>query len=173
MEKNILVEQYKSYCTQTRNLLQTIKDEQDQTLEHMALQLKECFDLPITENSVRFFAHKIENMEQYLNAKRLSTEWNNQKATEGIGSGYTKVKKAGIAYLPVEDIEVPQFDMVPIDNPSIKGKEFPNYIFSNKKNMPIGTTSASNRGSSHVWMLALLTFLFETLFLVVSFFLYR
>lgn len=169
-------EQYKQYCCIAKQLITKVTEEkllEKEDIHHLVLQLQECFDLPITECSVQFFEKRIARLRQSLDI--IQTE--NQNISEMKETHYTKVKKNGMAYIPVDDtttkdINIPVYNVIPVDKPSLvhKGQEFPSYILKDKS---IPVASSSNHGSSHILMLALISFLLETFFLVLAFFIYH
>lgn len=176
-----LRQQYVNYYMISQNLMIEISKNssllENQEVQQKILQLQECFNLPIREESLRFFERRITSLKQYIAAIK-SVEENHIVEEEGRQSGYTKVRKSGNAFIPVEedsekkDIEVPNY-VVPVPstyNSSLR--DYPDYVLNNK-NVTFFPVTNSNRGSSHVFMLAFLTFLFESIFLVLAFFLYQ
>lgn len=173
MKENYLEEQYVQYCREAKHLIEEIYllGLTDEQLIQRLLQLQDSLTLPITENSVKFLKEKILNLKRCMEEK--STQ--NQPIVENEGNSvhYTKVKKANGAYIPTEDIndiEVPNYN--PIWVPKTSLREFPDYVQKDQL-INVANVSPSNMGGSHIFMLALLSFIFETLFLILAFFLYR
>lgn len=175
-----LRQQYLNYYVVAQNLILKISNQPellvDQNVQEKMIQLRECLTLPVTKESIQFLKRKIDNLEKYINT--LKPVENHTAEEEGRQSGYTKVKKSGNVFIPVEedsekkDIEVPNYD-VPIQLPKRSSlRETPDYIFHDKP-VRISPITNYNRGSSHVFMLAFLTFLFESIFLVLAFLLYQ
>lgn len=142
----------------------------DQTVNQIQAQLKRCLSLPVTNESLEFFERQMNRLRMYKEEQTSNTV---ETAGEEREFGYVMVKKSGRAYIPVEEeaIEVPNYD-VPVRKTNGPLKEMPDFIFKDKT-IPVVPVTSANRGSSHVWMLAFLTFLFESLFLLGSFFLYK
>ena len=177
-----LRQQYVNYYMISQNLMIEISKNssllEDQEVQQKILQLQECFNLPIREESLRFFERRITSLKQYIGAIK-PVEENHIVEEEGRQTGYTKVKKSGNAFIPVEedsekkDIEVPNYAVpVPSTHKRSSLRQEPDYIFHDKP-VRISPITNYNRGSSHVFMLAFLTFLFESIFLVFAFFLYQ
>lgn len=175
-----LRQQYVNYYIIAQNLILEISKNssllEDQEVQQKLLQLQECFNLPIRKESIQFFERRITNLKQSIDTMKLEEIHIEE---EGRQTGYTKVKKSGNAFIPVEeasekkDIEVPNYDnpiLIPHKRSSLRQE--PDYIFHDKP-VRISPITNYNRGSSHVLMLAFLTFLFESIFLVLAFFLYR
>lgn len=169
-----LRQQYLNYYVVAQNLILEISNHpqllEDSNIKQRMMQLQECFTLPVTEGSVQFLARTISHLQQYIDKDKNIDE------NEGSQVGYTKVKKSGYAFIPVEenskDIEVPNYN-VPIPNKRSSLRQEPDYIFHDQPVRVSPILNDYNRGSSHVLMLALLTFIFETIFLVLAFFLYH
>ncbi len=172
-----LKKQYYNYYLEVHNLMLELSNHppllQDSNLQQRLTQLQACLNLPITEGSIHFLAHTISNLKQCM--EKESNE-NKIEVDEWKESGYTKVKKSGNAFIPVEEkskeIEVPNYS-IPIVNTRKSLRQEPDYIFHDKPVRLSPLSNYYNRGSSHVFMLAFLTFLFESIFLVLAFFLYQ
>lgn len=170
-------QKYVNFCVLAQKLIAEInldpKLKDNQTVKQIQAQLERCLSLPITNESLNFFAKQIDKLQSYRNQK---SEILNpiEPVGEEKESGYVMVKKSGRAYIPIEaeaqEIEKPNYD-VPIAPSRRSLREMPDFIVKDKP-IRIPVTN-SNRGSSHIWMLAFLTFFFESLFLLISFFLYR
>ncbi len=172
-----LRQQYLNYYITAHNLILEISKNtqllEDQNMQQLIAQLQECFYLPVTKESIQFFARKITNLVQYMDKEKSSIENN---IDDGKNTGYTKVKKSGNAFVPVEetskDIEVPNYNPLILKNRNSL-RQIPDYITDNKVIRVSPVPNDYNRGSSHVLMLAFLTFFMESLFLLLAFFLYH
>ncbi len=175
-----LRQQYVNYYMIAQKLIIEISKNssllENQEVQQKVLQLQECFNLPIREESLHFFERRIKSLKQSIDTIKPVED---NLIEEGRQTGYTKVKKSGNAFIPVEgdsekkDIEVPNYSVpVPSTHKRSSLRQEPDYIFHDKP-VRISQITNYNRGSSHVFMLAFLTFLFESLFLVLAFFLYQ
>ena len=117
------------------------------------------------ENRIQSLQNCVENLKNSEN-QNISIE----------GSSYTKVKKSKGAYIPTEDealhkdIVVPNYELPIMKKSSLR--EYPDYIAKDQV-INVSNFSSSNLGSSHILMLSLLSFIFETLFLLLAFLLYK
>ncbi len=132
-----------------------------------AKKLQDCLMLP----------KSIENLltlEQVIQTLKQAVESFHKTQSDGEAVGYMKVKKSGNGFVSVDeepkDIEVPNYHPFDVQKSSLR--QTPDYIFHDKVIRVSGVTPA-NRGSSHVLMLAFLSFFFESIFLVLSFLLYK
>lgn len=124
-------------------------------------QVKECLEQVSLLSLQPFSIEVIQKLAYYLETVR---EFKKEiTSTQGGQShSYTKVKKgtSGMIFESEQLNTPPLFDPTLIPHAPIRGKEFPSYMFNNK-------------GVSNPIMLAFLTFLFEAIFLVTSYFLYQ
>ena len=171
---------YKDYCVIAQNLILEISKNsnlsENQEVKQKLSQLKAYFDLPIQKESIWFFIEIIKSLKQYIDTIKPVED---NLIEEGRQTGYTKVKKSGNAFIPVEedsekkDIEVPNYDNPILETHKRSSlRDYPNYVYRDGS-IPVFPATNFNRGSSHILMLAFLTFLFESIFLVLAFFLYR
>ncbi len=170
---------YKDYCVIAQNLILEIKNSsllENQEVKQELSQLKVCFEMPIQKENIQFFEKRITSLKQYIDTMKLEEIHIEE---EGRQTGYTKVKKSGNVFIPVEedsekkDIEVPNYDNPILETHKRSSlRDYPNYLHGDRS-IPVFPATNSNRGSSHILMLAFLTFLFESIFLVLAFFLYR
>lgn len=141
---------------------------QNSEIIESASKLQECLMLPATIQNLMILEHSIQKLRQIIERQKQEME------REGVSSNYTKVKKSGNAYIPVEEehknIEVPIYQ--PMEQRRDSLRQVPDYIYGDKV-IPVYNITPANRGSSHVLMLAFLSFFFESLFLVLSFLLYK
>lgn len=179
INQNNIRQKYVVFCMLAQQLIAEINHlnpdpKEDSIIRQLRAQLERCLSLPATPESLHFFERQIDKLNSYkkIQSGLLNGE---ESASEKKESGYVMVKKSGQAFIPVKDepqeIEKPNYD-VPIRPSRESLREIPDFMFKDK---PIRITPVTNynRGSSHVWMLAFLTFLFETLFLLLSFSLYN
>ena len=140
---------------------------QDSEIIEAAIKLQDCLMLPATIQNLMTLEASIQKLRKVIEEQKQEME------QEGVSSNYTKVKKSGNAYIPVEDpkdIEVPIYQ--PLESKRNSLRQVPDYIYGDKV-IPVYNVTPANRGSSHVLMLAFLSFFFESLFLVLSFLLYK
>lgn len=135
---------------------------------HQAKRLQDCLMLPPTVQNLVALEQVIQNLKQAIETKPHEIE------SDGESMGYTKVKKSGNGYVPIEEnstnIEVPNYHPIAIERASLR--QDPDYIFHDKV-IRVSSVIPANRGSSNVLMLAFLSFFFESLFLILSFLLYK
>lgn len=177
MESQEMRQEYVNHFIRAQNLILRISSQpiylEDPNIVEKMMQLQQFLTLPASVETITLLSSHIEQIKTLIQNK----QWNSPKSLENIEEGrtssYTKVKKSGNAYIPqeneVQDIEVPQYNPIPIRRNSLRQE--PDYIFKDQViRVPV---SSSNRGSSHIFMFAFLTFFFETLFLILSLFLYQ
>lgn len=132
----------------------------DKNILYIASQLQTYLTYPLSNETIALLADTLQNLEQHMMSYQ----------ERGTTTSHMKVKKSGNFYIPTEgqDIEAPNYN-VPILNSraSMRDASDP-FLHMQESNM-----YPSNRGSSNIFMLAFISFFFETLFLILSFFLYR
>lgn len=123
-------------------------------------QVKECLEQVSLLSFQPFSIEVIQKLAYYL---KMIREFKKEliSTQEGQSHSYTKVKKgtSGMIFESEPQNTPPLFDPTLIPQ-APRGKEFPSYIFNTK-------------GISNPIMLAFLTFLFETIFLVTSYLFYQ